>query len=97
MVFDRIIFTPFGFSLAVCEVTGEISLPSSEPKQGVPEVDPEIEASSTSFDTTEVRPLAKIPAPMSPIGKSLLITLLVRHDMGGRLMERGDPSSRPSL
>ena len=97
MIFYRIIFIPFCFSLAGCEVTIEISLLSSKPEQGVPKVGLEIGTSSTSLDTAEVRPRVKIPSPMSPIGKSLLISLPMRHNMGGRLMERGEPSSWPSL
>ena len=62
---------------------------SSELEHRVPAIDPEIGASSTSFDTTEVRPRVEIPSPVSPIGKSLLITLPARHDMGSRSMEGG--------
>ena len=89
MIFYRIIFIPFCFSLTGCEVTGEIHLPSSEPEQGVPKVDPEIGASSTGLDTAEVRPRVEIPSPVSPFGKSLLITLPTRQDMGSCQMEWG--------
>ena len=61
------------------------------------EVDLEIGASSTRLDTAEARPRVEIPSPMSPIGKSLPITLPARHGMGGRPMERGEPSSGSSL
>ena len=80
-----------------CEATGEVPLPSSEPEQGVPVFDPEIWASSTSFDTEDVRSCAEIPSPMSSVGKSLMITFSTGHDMGSWPMERGEPSSGPSL
>ena len=53
----------------------------------MPIVDPEIRASSTRFDTAEVRHCAEIPTQVSLIGKSLLITPPTRHDMDSRPME----------
>ena len=63
----------------------------------MPEVNPKRGASSTSLDMADVRPRVKIPSPVSLIGKSLLITLPARHDMGGWQMEQGESSSGPSL
>ena len=70
--FYNIIFIPFCLSLVDCETIGEVPLSSSGPKQGVPVIDPEIEAPSTSFDAAEVRPHAEIPSSVSPIGKSFI-------------------------
>ena len=78
-------------------MTGEVPSFSSEPEQGVSSVNPEIGASLTSFDASKVRPSDEISSPVSPIGKSLLITLPTGHNMGSRPMERGEPSFGPSL
>ena len=82
IIFDKIIFIHFHFSLANCEATREGPPSSSRPEQGVPAVDPEVEASYTSFGAAEVRPHVDIPSPVSSIGNSLLITPLIRHDTG---------------
>ena len=42
LIFDKIIFIPFYLSLAGCEATREVPLSSTDPKQGVPAVDPEV-------------------------------------------------------
>ena len=70
---------------------------SSETEQGVLATDPEVRASSTSFGVAEVKPHDEIPSPASLIGKSLLITPPMRHDIGSWPMERGETSSGPSL
>ena len=65
--------------------------------QRVPAANPEVGAFSTSFGAAKMKPCDEIPLPASSIGKSLLTTPLIRHDMGSRPMERGETSSRPSL
>ncbi|XXG47598.1 hypothetical protein AAC387_Pa02g2222 [Persea americana] len=79
-----------------CEVTEEVPLSFSEPEQGVPAVDPRVGAFSTSFDEAEASPLADIPSPAAPIGKSFLITLPTVPNMGSRPTEHGKSSSEPS-
>ncbi|XXG42110.1 hypothetical protein AAC387_Pa01g2454 [Persea americana] len=79
-----------------CEATGEVPLSFSESEQGVPAADQGVGASSTSFDEAEASPLADIPSPTFPIGKSFLITLPTVPDMGSRPTEHGESLSEPS-
>ena len=74
-------------------MTGDISSSSSEPEQEMPAANPEVEASSASFDEAEM----KIPSPVSSIGKSLMITPPAEHDSGSQPTERGESPSGPSL
>ena len=83
--------------MAGCEATGKVPLFPSGPEQGLPTVDPDTGTSSTSFVAVEVKPRDEIPSSVSSIGKSLLITPPVGHDIGSRPMERGETSSGPSL
>ena len=78
-------------------MTGEIPSFSSELEQRVSEVAPEVGASTTSFDEAKESPRADIPFPTTLIGKSFLVSLPMKHDIGGRPMERGETSSRPFL
>ncbi|XXG53396.1 hypothetical protein AAC387_Pa03g1490 [Persea americana] len=79
-----------------CEVTEEVLLSFSEPKQGVPVTDSGVGASSTNFDEVEASPPTDIPSPAAPIGKSFLITLPTVPDKGSRPTEYGESSSEPS-
>ena len=97
LIFNKIIFVPFRLSLAGCEATEEVPPSSLGLEQGVPVVDPEVGATSTSFGVAEMKPPDEIVSSASSIRQSLLTIPPMKHDRGSQPMEWGETLSRPSL